>query len=70
MRSCGGSGAEIKYPDNLRINKNSDEVRGTLTIERKRCPDAAASSAALGEYISEFVMDEVKLNAAAKNPTN
>jgi hypothetical protein len=39
-------------------------------MERKRYPAAAASSAALGEYISEFVIEVVKLNAAAKNPTN
>jgi len=39
-------------------------------MERKRCPEAAASSDALGEYISEFVIDVVKLNAAARNPTN
>jgi len=42
----------------------------TFTMERNKCPAAAASSDALGEYISEFVMDVVKLNAAARNPTN
>ena len=52
------------------ILAGEQEGGSTLTMERKRYPDAAASSAALGEYISVFVIEVVKLNAAAKNPTN
>jgi hypothetical protein len=49
VRGCGGGGAKVEYPYDLEKLESVMWGRGTLTMERKRCPDAAASSEALGE---------------------
>ena len=49
MGACSGGSAKVEYPHNLQYQRLWAGWRGTLMMERKRCPDAAASSDALGE---------------------